>query len=158
MNTAPASHTQPKNSGSKPGPSLDAETLSDWLGLQPGQKTVATSINADTGVLQGLRMALKQKVDGRQIAVALDSYAVAPQTGAQTEPVLRLTFDKSRTGDALKLRQVSHRGQRLTLATGQMETLLEEVARISQSLRRQYLPAIASLDAMLSPSVAKKGV
>jgi len=117
---------------------------------------VATRINADTGVLNGLRMRLQQTVDGRKIAISLDNYAVTPQTGAQTDPVLRLSFGQSRDGAVLKLRQVQWRNQRVTLKADKLEVLLADVARISQSLRSQYLPAIASLDALLSAFVTEK--
>ena len=135
---------------------LDAESLFDWLGLRPGQKLVATRINADTGVLNGLRIRLQQTVDGRQIAISLDSYAVTPQTGAQTDPVLRLSFGQSRDGAVLKLRQVQWRHQRIALDADKLDSVLADVARISQSLRRQYLPAITSLEALVSASVTEK--
>ena len=156
MSIAPAIHQPRQAAASRAAANLEADTLFDWLGLTPGQKVVATRINADTGVLLGLRISMKQKVDGRQIAIALDSYAVAPQTGAKTDPLLRLTFAVAPGADLIKLRQVQWRGQRVSVAANQLEPLLEDVARISLSLRRQYLPAVSSLDTLLSAAVTEK--
>lgn len=136
--------------------SLDAETLFEWLDLQPGQKRVATRIDDATAILSGLRIRLQKTVDGRKIGISLDEYTVKPETGAKTDPVLRLSFEQSRTGNGLKLRQVQWRQQRVTVTEGDQEALLADVARISHSLRRQYLPSLQPLYALFMNAVTEK--
>lgn len=136
---------------------LDAEGVIDWLHINPGEKLVATRTNVDTGVLAGLRMRLEQDLAGKQIVISLDGYRMAPDTGASTSKLLRLTLARRGSSDVMGIRKCVWRGQVMTLASDDLDNLLAELARVAQSLRRSYLPPIKSLDKFFNATVEQKG-
>jgi len=129
---------------------LDADGIIDWLRMTPGDKLVATRTNIDTGVLAGLRMRLDQDLTARQISIALDAYRMAPDAGASTAKLLRLTLGRRGSAETMSVRKCLWRGRVVDLDPAKLEDLLGEMARISQSLRRSYLPPIKSVDELLT--------
>jgi len=129
---------------------LDTETLIEWLDLEPGQKLVATHLNVETGVLDGLRLRMTQDVGGRQIVIILDQYRVSDGAGAKIQPLLRLFLARGAGDEDLRPRSCRWRGRPVQLSPEQLETLTGDLPRISRSLRVQHLPPLAPLEAVFT--------
>ncbi|MBV6631432.1 MAG: hypothetical protein KI792_00215 [Alphaproteobacteria bacterium] len=129
---------------------LDAETLIEWLDLQPGQKLVATHLDVDTGVLDGLRLRMTQDVGARQVVIILDQYRVSPGGGAKIQPLLRLFLARGAGRDDLRPRSCRWRGRPVQLNSQQLEVLTGDLARIARSLRVQHLPPLDPLEAVFA--------